>query len=121
LHKVSAPLVDFIYEDHEENLWIGSEDKGVFKIETTTQNIKNYIYNEYSKDCLYGFSVFCIYEDSKKRMWFGTDFGLNLFNRENQTFTNFTEKDGLPGNAIYGILEDGLGDLWISIKKKLTT
>src|SRR5439155_10416200 len=37
----------------------------------------------------------------------------NRYNREDQTFTLFTKRDGLSNDNIYGILEDGDGNLWL--------
>ncbi len=60
-------------------------------------------------------SVNVVYEDSKRRLWVGTDEGgLNLFTRETKSFIHYTTKQGLPDNTIVGILEDDKGDLWIS-------
>lgn len=56
-----------------------------------------------------------IYQDSKDRLWFGTDGGgLNLYHPETDSFTYYLEKDGLPNGVVYGILEDESGDLWMS-------
>ncbi|MGB5528508.1 MAG: triple tyrosine motif-containing protein, partial [Ignavibacteriaceae bacterium] len=54
-----------------------------------------------------------IFEDSKKRLWIGTNYGLNLFNREEESFIPFTKEDGLPDNSICSILEDDHKNLWL--------
>ena len=65
--------------------------------------------------------VSVIFEDSNKNLWVGTeDNGLNLFNRQDSTFTAFQKQDGLPNNSINGILEDKAGNLWISTNKGIT-
>jgi len=62
-----------------------------------------------------------IFEDSKQRLWFGSaDYGLSLFDKKKNTFTVFQKKDGLPSNAIRGILEDDAGFLWIITNKGLS-
>jgi ligand-binding sensor domain-containing protein/signal transduction histidine kinase/DNA-binding response OmpR family regulator len=62
-----------------------------------------------------------VFEDSKGRIWFGTaDKGLNLFCKNDSTFTAFQKKDGLPSNSIKGILEDREGNLWISTDKGIS-
>ena len=35
-------------------------------------------------------------------------------------FTNFTEKDGLPNNVVYGVLEDGKHRFWLSTNAGIT-
>ena len=64
--------------------------------------------------------VYSIYEDSKGRLWFGTDFGLNLLDSITKTFKTYTVEEGLPNNVINGILEDSHGYLWISTNKGLS-
>jgi len=56
----------------------------------------------------------CIHEDQNQKLWIGTIMGLNLMNRETNTFTSFSTQDGLPGNSINAIQEDEEGNLWIS-------
>ena len=55
-----------------------------------------------------------ILEDSHGNLWFGTwhnhGGGVSMYNGE--TFTNFTEKEGLSNNNVRSILEDSHGNLW---------
>jgi signal transduction histidine kinase len=54
-------------------------------------------------------------------LWIGTaGGGLNRFDRETETFTYYREKDGLPNDVVYGILEDSRGYLWLSTNKGLS-
>jgi ligand-binding sensor domain-containing protein/signal transduction histidine kinase/DNA-binding response OmpR family regulator len=62
-----------------------------------------------------------IFEDSKGRIWLGTaDKGLNLYCKNDSTFTVFQKKDGLPSNSIKGILEDRECNLWISTDRGIS-
>ena len=55
--------------------------------------------------------VLCIYEDKRGNLWFGTNGGgVSLYNGE--SFTHFTEKEGLSSNIVWSILEDKNGNLW---------
>jgi len=40
--------------------------------------------------------------------------GLELFDPETGKCRHFSTKNGLPNNTIQGILEDSIGNLWIS-------
>ena len=53
-------------------------------------------------------------------MWLASGLGLYRYNRQNGTFTRYTENQGLPSNDIMGILEDGAGRLWLSTKKGIS-
>ena len=43
-----------------------------------------------------------------------TQNGLDRLDRRTGTFTAFTQRDGLPGNAVGCVLEDNSGNLWMS-------
>ena len=58
--------------------------------------------------------VNCIYETDDRKFWIGTRNGLYCFDEREKNLAHYSLKDGLPGNVICGILEDGKGRLWIS-------
>ncbi|MGB5530286.1 MAG: triple tyrosine motif-containing protein, partial [Ignavibacteriaceae bacterium] len=51
------------------------------------------------KDGLPDNSIKSIVEDNNGNLWLGTGQGLSFFNTKNNTFTNFTTADGLPGSV----------------------
>ncbi|HEY9600058.1 MAG TPA: histidine kinase dimerization/phosphoacceptor domain -containing protein, partial [Allocoleopsis sp.] len=54
-------------------------------------------------------------------LWLGTyGGGLDKFEIATETFTHYTEKDGLPSNSVVGILADDEGNLWLSTGKGLS-
>lgn len=60
----------------------------------------------------------CIYEDSSGTIWLGSN-GYGLYKlesdkNEHYIFKNYSTKDGLINNNVYGILEDQNHLLWIS-------
>lgn len=93
-----------IITDDANILWLATF-KGLLKFDLNTQKYSRFI----------DMPVFCLYEDKFKNLWLGTQgHGLAKFDRRLETFTFFTEKDGLSYNTVYGILEDNEGDLWLS-------
>ena len=46
--------------------------------------------------------------------YIGTSSGLSVFNPTKKAVTDYSTVNGLPGDLIYGILEDGEGNIWIS-------
>jgi len=55
---------------------------------------------------------FCGIHDKNGRLWFGTCW-KGVYRYDGNSFTNFTEKDGLQNNRVRSILEDNNGNIWI--------
>ena len=49
--------------------------------------------------------------DRAGRLWIATGDGLSCF--EHRQFRRYTERDGLPANAVHSLLEDRKGTLWV--------
>ena len=76
-------------------------------------------FDSYSvEDGLSQSTVFCILQDSKGYMWFGTEDGLNRF--DGFTFSVFKsdpqEPNSISSNWIQSIIEDDSGVLWIGTR-----
>ncbi len=68
----------------------------------------------YARD---GFSTFftttCMFEDSKKNLWFGTyNGGLIKYDYGKDSFIIYDDKDGIATNWISAITEDKNGNIW---------
>ena len=62
-----------------------------------------------------------IFEDSRQRLWIlSRTTGLYKFDRSTETFTTYTDVDGLPTTALTSITEDDEGYLWIGTSNGLT-
>ncbi|MBV8400707.1 MAG: PAS domain S-box protein, partial [Acetobacteraceae bacterium] len=53
-------------------------------------------------------------------VWVGTQSGLNRFDPRTRTFVAYYQRDGLPNNAVTGILEDQRGNLWLTTNNGLS-
>lgn len=62
-----------------------------------------------------GYPVRSVLQDSKQRLWVGTqEGGLLLFDTKTGSYKRFSTTEGLPGNTVLRLLEDKNGDLWMS-------
>ncbi|HSO11396.1 MAG TPA: two-component regulator propeller domain-containing protein [Anaerolineales bacterium] len=114
-NSLSSSTVDVIYEDQDGNLWVGTSENGLNKFDRETEKFTQFHFNPNDKKSLSNDSILSIHQDVKGRLWIGTGGGgLNLYNPQTGTFSYFLEKEGLPNGVVYGILEDGLGYLWLS-------
>jgi ligand-binding sensor domain-containing protein len=57
--------------------------------------------------------VYCVYIDSKNRVWFGTD-GRGIILFENGRFSKYDNFDKGKGKVVYSITEDPSGKIWFS-------
>jgi len=124
--SLSHSEVRAILEDRSGALWIGTYGGGVNKLlpnengESPSAFI-NYRHEPDNPNSLSHNMVIAIHEDQSGRLWFGTlGGGLNRFDREREAFICYREKNGLPSNIIYGILEDERSHLWLSTNKGLS-
>lgn len=111
-----------ILEDSRHNLWfcVNRQDM-IIRLDLQNNTLRKYRYRAADDRKRDKPGVISALEDRQGRLWFGTvNDGLLLFDGESETFRNYTVADGLPNNYIYGILEDGDGDLWLSTNKGLS-
>ena len=103
-----------VYFDRAGRLWVGTF-WGLNLFEPETESWRRYLHDPEDPSTLSNPYVQALYEDAKGRFWVGTQGGgLNLMDRDTGRFTPFREGGGLANNAIYGILEDRAGNLWLS-------
>ena len=108
---LDAQLNDF-YVDTSGVFWIGS-GRGLQHNGGVTRYDGKTIQHYRSSDGLGADMVTAAFQDREGRMWFGTAAGLSRF--DGKSFTNFTTKDGLPGQWINqgAINQSDDGRLWI--------
>jgi ligand-binding sensor domain-containing protein/signal transduction histidine kinase len=97
-----------IAEDRQGRLWIGTAGAGLRRYHRASEEFTAY-WRE-TNDI-----ILSIHEDRSGNLWTATyGNGLYRFDRESASFTPYRAEDGLPSNAIIGVLEDDEGRLWLS-------
>jgi len=109
-----------IYEDGSGTLWFGRGGGILSRFDENTKAFVNYPPDSRDPNRLQGGNIMAIHEGEAGTLWLGTLDGLYRFNRQNRTFTRYTESQGLPSSAIECILEDKAGGLWLSTKKGIS-
>ncbi len=118
--SLSDDYVRAIHEDASGVFWIGTQGGGLNKFERSSGTFTHFRADPARPDALNNDFIFCIHEDKKGVFWLGTwGGGLNRFDPATGKFAHFTTRDGLPSDAIYGILEDDSGNLWFSTNNGL--
>lgn len=116
---ISSRLGSCLMQDAKGNLWYGTTDAGLNKIDAKTEKITHFFYHQWNTEGISSNNITCIYQDKKGQIWIGTDRGLNLLNEKRNQFLHITTEQNLPDNNIKAIKEDARGNLWISTTKGL--
>ncbi len=118
---LSHNAVTCLYETSDGVLWIGTMGGGVNALDPAREHFVRYRHDPRNSNSLSDDVVFAIAEDYLFRLYIGTwGGGLNRYNRSNNQFTHFRQKDGLPNDVVYGIVQDNLRYLWLSTNAGLS-
>jgi ligand-binding sensor domain-containing protein/serine phosphatase RsbU (regulator of sigma subunit) len=112
-----SSIINCIYEDNKKNIWIGTE-KGISILKYGNKNFSKLNYTENLHIYNIQNKIYCILEDKIGYYWIATNSGLFKYNIEDNKSTFYTEKNGLPNNQIFGLLEHEK-TIWISTSKGL--
>jgi signal transduction histidine kinase/ligand-binding sensor domain-containing protein len=126
-YSLSSNSVVSIHEDQEGVLWLGTFDGGLNEFDRETGRFAHHQNDPNDPTSLSHNTVLSIFGDEGDTLWIGTGGGgLNKFDVATKTFTAYREKDGLPNDTVYGILQDdapskqGGPHLWLSTNRGLS-
>ena len=108
------------YQDRSGALWVARGEGVLSRYDENTKSFANYTPDSRDPRGLNGGDISAIHQDRTGTLWLGALDGLYRYNRQDETFTRYTESQGLPSSAIQGILEDKDGRLWISTKNGIS-
>ncbi|MBN1781681.1 hypothetical protein JW948_11185 [bacterium] len=107
-----------IYEDSKSNLWIGTQEDGLYRFDRGTGQFTPFRNDPADATSISGNAVNAIFEDGKGNLWIGTnDHGLNLYNARNSGFIRLDMDRTVPRSSrVRGLAEDDKGNLWIGTR-----
>jgi signal transduction histidine kinase/ligand-binding sensor domain-containing protein/DNA-binding response OmpR family regulator len=112
---IACGFVRALCLDESGNLWIGSY-LGLFVLNTRTGKVNHYSAKPGTVNQLISNTVISIFEDSRKRVWIGTNEGLHLYLGNNKGFQRYLHSDTDPlsitDNSVRSIAEDADRNLW---------
>ncbi len=95
-----------LLEDRQGDLWIGT-DRGLSHMHAGR------FLSDTATNALAQMKIWAMHEDAEGGIWFGTR-NNGLYRYRDGKLAHFSAEDGLANNAVYQILEDRLGHLWMS-------
>jgi signal transduction histidine kinase/DNA-binding response OmpR family regulator len=121
LHETSILC---IYEDHKENLWIGTaiQAYGLFRQPPEYRGTSTFL--QYKHDpgddlSLSNDWVWCVQEDPFNNLWIATENGLNKYIRDKDYFERHINPTDQGANFIYDLSGDNNGYLWMATESGL--
>jgi len=111
-----------IGEDKNDNIWVGTEKQGVFKLRKDKKNdsFSSIVLFNKRLGNLQNNSIQSICSCRDGSVYIGTSEGsIYLYNEKSNTMTDVSKLYGITEDGILNILEDDLGVLWISTAKKI--
>ena len=118
-NSISGNKVYLVFEDSKGRLWVGTQGNGLNLFDPVTKKFTAFLHKD-GVNSISNNAVNQMYEDKKGNFWIGTMSGLNYFDMETKKFKVYRTTDGLPSDAIYGILEDAKGNLWLGTNNGLS-
>jgi len=119
-NSLCSNYVRFVFKDSAGLYWIGTQGGGLDCYNAAAESFTHYRHNPEDPHGIRSNYVFCMHEDRQGLLWLGTwGAGLLRFDRRSGTFTSFSTRNGLPSDAVYGILEDEQANLWFSTNNGL--
>ncbi len=113
------PFVFSLAQDATGKIWVGTEDKGVFRYDPAAKNAAQWT-NFTTKNGLGDDNAYAICPDNLGRIWVGhLNHGVSVYNGE--SWKNYDVLDGPIGERVFSIAADPKsGDIWIATSAGLT-
>lgn len=117
LNKATDNHITTMVEDRENNLWIGTKQTGISKLNLSTEAITSYRYSSLNKEGISSNNVRKIMMDHEGKLWIGTLHGINIYNPATKNFSSLhhipEDPSSLSQNSVYDIYQDRQGIIWV--------
>ncbi len=115
-------VIRSICSDYLGNLWLASLN-GLVRFNPKSTKVTRYPL-AWSGTFTPPTTVWRVFEDSRRRLWVGTDLGLFLYDRRKNSFIRFKHLDSDPNSlscdSVRSIAEDRGGSIWIGTTNGLS-
>lgn len=107
--------------DNQGNIWIGTENQGLFKYNPENNQMINFIPDKLDARSISDINIYSLYIDRSGVLWIGTySQGLCKYDLYRKNFTLFRSVPGDPnamtGNVISGLTSIHSGELWVGTR-----
>jgi len=113
-NSLSENTIYALQTDPQGMLWIGTGRGGLSMLNPASEHFTRHLHNSDNPGTIIHNTVQALYIDREGAVWCGTAGGLSRFDPVSSRFTNYTTREGLPADSIYGILGSEDGTIWLS-------
>lgn len=108
----SNSLLD-LCSDSMGRLWVVSGSAGIVLSDDGKGTVRHYFHRKGNANSLLSDHVNTVFEDSRGRIWFGTDNGVSRLDPDSRKWKHFASKEGKNTAVILAIAEDTYGNVWV--------
>jgi two-component sensor histidine kinase len=101
-------------------LWIGLRNQGVSMTREPGAERPQFISYRAAEGALSSNAVWVIAEDSRGRIYFGTNKGVDRFDPQSGAWRHYTRRDGLAGDRVFDLHRDRDGRIWVATIRGLS-
>lgn len=115
--SLESDLVNVLFVDSKERMWIGTEDGLILKDKSGSQRFR---FDPKNKNSISSNAINCVFEDSRHRIWIGVwEGGINRFVENSKTFVRYDQepdrRQSLSNPNVFNIGESSqTGELLVS-------
>jgi len=113
--ELHGKYIRCILKDSKQNMWVATAGAGIYEFSPSENKNRKYEVAEIFRNTT-GSSrdrVNCLVEDSKGRIWFGTETNGIGYIENDRIVRTFSQRDGLASDQVRSMKLDKSGNLWI--------
>jgi ligand-binding sensor domain-containing protein len=114
----NANRVNQIFEDSENNIWVGTS-LGLCKFSVTSNDVSKWKKTFFTSNKILNSRIHSIFQSDKNNVWFAGEKGIARYNLKNDSITNFTNFMGYDLSSSTSLVSDNKHRLWIGNMKGL--
>ena len=112
----TGDVITNVFYDSKKRLWIATANKTLSLMKNQSGKFTHFKHQPDDSKSIGDFQIAAI-EENDNKIWIGTDFGLLLYNEEDNNFHHYYsrpfDRKSLPSNQLKVIYNDKQGRLWV--------
>lgn len=112
IYRLAGQIIDD--PDDKQSLWMCVSGVGLFHFNSHTHQFRHYRKQPGDPTALPDENIYCLYYDTRGKVWVGTRSGVYHFNPKSGRFSNTPITDHPEVKGIHTFVEDSRGNIWMA-------